>query len=88
MGSIELANGYVELTDAAEQARRMAADQAARATRGLPQRPLDRSLLDALQAGLPASAGVAMGLERLQMMHDNCDNIEDVITFAFENRNG
>jgi lysyl-tRNA synthetase class 2 len=84
MGMTEIANGYVELTDHAIQARRIAADQASRARRGLLQRPIDQSLLDALNSGLPACAGVAMGLERLQMKHDKTDDIRDVIAFAFE----
>ena len=87
MGATELANGYVELTDGAIQAERIAQDQATRKQRGQMQRPVDQALLDALNAGLPACAGVAMGLERLQMKHDNCDNIRDVITFAFESCN-
>ncbi len=84
MGATEIANGYVELTDPASQAGRIVADQTSRASRGLIQRPIDQALLDALKSGLPACAGVAMGLERLQMKHDKTDDIRDVITFAFE----
>jgi len=84
LGATELANGYVELTDAREQRRRIQADNASRERRGLPQRPIDQDLLAALEHGLPACAGVAMGLERLQMLHDNSDHIRDVVTFAFE----
>ena len=84
LGPIELANGYVELTDAAEQAARIAADNEARARRGRPVRPVDTNLLGALESGLPECAGVAMGFERLQMIHDQTDDIRDVITFAFE----
>jgi lysyl-tRNA synthetase class 2 len=84
MGAVELANGYVELTDAGEQASRIADDQAARARRKLPIRPHDQNLLAALESGLPACAGVALGLERLQMMHDRTGNIHDVISFPFE----
>lgn len=87
MGSTELANGYVELCDGDVQAKRIANDQAERENRGLPKRPVDKALLAALESGLPASAGVAMGLERLQMMHDNSNDIRDVITFAFEEAN-
>jgi lysyl-tRNA synthetase class 2 len=50
----------------------------------LPQRPVDQAFIDALDFGLPACAGVAMGLERLQMLYDKSSNINDVITFAFE----
>ena len=83
-GELELANGYVELTDATVQANRFAADQAARNERGLPQRPIDSRLLDALDSGLPECAGVAMGLERLQMVGDEVDDIRSVIAFEFE----
>ena len=85
MGAVELANGYVELTDATIQADRIAADQVQRKRRGLPERPHDESLLAALKSGLPACAGVAMGLERLQMVHDKTDDIQNVIPFVFEN---
>ena len=83
-GSLELANGYVELADAEEQLQRMHADNANRRRRNRAVRPHDRSLLAALEAGLPASAGVAMGFERLQMIHDGTDDIRDVVTFSFE----
>jgi lysyl-tRNA synthetase class 2 len=84
MGTVELANGYVELTDAATQADRIENDQAARARRDSPIRQHDQYLLEALVSGLPACAGVAMGLERLQMMHDKTDDIRNVIPFPFE----
>ena len=83
-GALELANGYVELVDAEEQLQRMHADNADRRRRNRTVRPHDRSLLAALEAGLPASAGVAMGFERLQMIHDKTDDIRDVVTFSFE----
>ena len=47
-------------------------------------RPVDTKLLAALQSGLPECAGVALGFERLQMLHDETDDIRDVITFAYE----
>lgn len=84
VGNIELANGYVELTDAVEQAHRIATDQDIRARAGRALRPTDEMLLSALESGLPASAGVAMGVERLQMIHDNTDDIRNVVTFTFE----
>jgi lysyl-tRNA synthetase class 2 len=84
MGTTELANGYVELSDGEIQTDRVAADQANRENRGLPRRPIDDNLIDALNSAFPACAGVAMGLERLQMVQDNTDNISNVITFAFK----
>ena len=84
LGTTEIANGYVELIDGKIQSDRISADQAYRKSHGLPQRPVDQAFIDALDFGLPACAGVAMGLERLQMLYDKSNNINDVITFAFE----
>lgn len=84
LGPVELANGYVELTNAAEQSARIDADNEARVRRGRRVRKTDANLLAALESGLPECAGVAMGLERLQMIHDKMDDIRDVISFAFE----
>ena len=83
-GDLELANGYVELTDAAEQQQRIEADIAAREQTGRSSLLADESLLAALDAGLPPCAGVAVGMERLHMVLDQADDIRDVITFATE----
>lgn len=84
LGGMELANGYVELTDADEQASRIERDNAERERRGLRTRPVDLRLLEALRSGLPKCSGVAMGFERLHMIHDQTDDIRDVLTFDFE----
>ena len=65
---IELADGFHELVDPAEQQRRFESDQAWRAANGRPVPPFDSHLIAALQAGLPACAGVALGLDRLLML--------------------
>ncbi len=82
LGNVELANGYVELTDADEQAGRMQADLDERRRRGLPALEPDEDLLDALRAGLPDCAGVALGFERLHMFVEGFDDIRDVVTFS------
>ncbi|NIV18298.1 MAG: EF-P lysine aminoacylase GenX [Woeseiaceae bacterium] len=81
-GDMELANGYVELTDAKEQRRRIDKELEKRQQLGRPVYPRDRSLVAALQSGLPDCAGVAVGLERLQMVLDKTDDIADVMTFT------
>jgi lysyl-tRNA synthetase class 2 len=81
---IELANGYHELSDPAEQRRRFAADQQSRASRGLPVASLDQRLLAALDAGLPDCAGVALGFDRVLMLALGAANIEDVLAFPTE----
>ena len=81
-GDLELANGYVELRDAGEQQRRIEQDLAVRRSKGRPVNPPDEQLIAALASGLPACAGVAAGIERLQMAHDKTDDIKDVVTFS------
>lgn len=82
LGKLELANGYVELTDPVEQARRMQSDREVRKELGLPEMPVDENLLSALESGLPDCAGVALGFERLHMLDAQTDDIRDVVTFA------
>ena len=78
---VELCNGYWELTDAEEQARRFELDNQLRAEAGKPVMAADTFLLAALKAGMPASAGVALGLDRLLMVSRGTDNIADVMAF-------
>ncbi len=78
---VELANGYYELTDADEQRARFEADNQVLAARGEATRPLDARLLAAMAAGLPACAGVALGLDRLLMMKLGVERLEDVLSF-------
>ena len=81
-GDLELANGYHELTDAAEQRARFEADLERRAALDLEPVPLDGALLDALAAGLPGCAGVALGFERLLMVLADADDIDAVMAFS------
>ncbi len=82
LGPIELANGYVELTDAKEQALRMRADNEKRERLGRMPIAADDNLLAALASGLPECAGVALGFERLQTIAEGATDIRDVICFA------
>jgi lysyl-tRNA synthetase class 2 len=84
VNGIELANGYHELTDAAEQERRLQADQQQRAALGLPKRPLEQRLVQALEAGLPDCAGVALGVDRLVMLALGADGLDQVVSFMHE----
>jgi len=81
---IELANGYHELTDPAEQERRFVEANSRRRAAGRPVLPVDRLFLDALRAGVPACAGVALGLDRVVMLAVGAETIDDVIAFPIE----
>jgi lysyl-tRNA synthetase class 2 len=78
---LELANGFRELGDAAEQRRRFERDQATRRRRGQRERPLDERLLAALEAGLPDCAGVALGFDRLVMAAHRLPNLDAAMAF-------
>lgn len=82
---IELANGYVELADAAEQQQRFDADRRARARAGRPDVESDTALLQALAAGLPDCAGVALGFDRVLMLACGASRIDEVMAFSWEN---
>lgn len=81
---MELANGFGELTDPAEQRRRFDADRATRAAAGRVVPPLDEAFLAALAAGMPDSAGVALGLDRLLMAATGISHIDQVLAFPVE----
>ena len=83
LGPLELANGYHELADAAEQGARFDRDLQRRVERRDVQPPRDENLLAALSAGLPACAGVALGVDRLMMAMLGTTRIADVLAFDF-----
>jgi lysyl-tRNA synthetase class 2 len=76
---IELANAFVELTDAAEQRKRFEADRARRHAASGADWPLDEDFLDALTFGMPPSAGIALGFDRLAMIAAGADRIDQVL---------
>jgi lysyl-tRNA synthetase class 2 len=81
---MEIANGYDELCDPREQARRFAADRSVRRSRQLPDYAGDSRLVAALEHGLPESAGVALGVDRLLMLVMEADDIRDILGFPIE----
>lgn len=86
LGPLELANGYHELLDSIEQAARFANDARVRQMRGAGVPPMDTKLLAALTSGLPACAGVALGIDRLLMAMLGALGtlrIADVLAFDF-----
>jgi elongation factor P--(R)-beta-lysine ligase len=78
---MELANGFLELFDVHEQRERFEKDNEERQRRGLPAYPLDERFLAALESGMPACAGVAVGFDRVMMLAAEVDHIDAVLPF-------
>ena len=76
---LELANAFGELTDAATQRRRFLADQQKKQRRYRTIYPIDEDFLGALAHGMPESAGIALGVDRLVMLASGAERIEDVL---------
>lgn len=79
---VELANGWVELTDAHEQSRRFDQDNLRRQALGQTAVPIDNLLLAALRSGVPDCAGVALGVDRLLMQAWGATNLDAVRPFS------
>ncbi|WP_428262936.1 EF-P lysine aminoacylase EpmA [Haliangium sp.] len=82
LGGVELCNAFGELVDAAEQRARFAAERAERAERGRASYPVDERFLAALDEGLPPSAGIALGVDRLIMLVAGAAHIREVLAFT------
>jgi lysyl-tRNA synthetase class 2 len=72
---IELANAFVELTDPVEQRARFVAERARRHAMSGADWAMDEDFLAALAFGMPASAGIALGFDRLAMIASGADRI-------------
>jgi lysyl-tRNA synthetase class 2 len=79
-GGLELANGFTELNDEAEQRRRLVEEQALRARLGRPVYPLDERFLAAV-GRMPDAGGVAVGFDRLLMLLVGARAIDEVLLF-------
>lgn len=84
INGMEIANGFHELCDAEEQRERFAQDNARRQNSGLSVCKPDEHLLAALDKGLPACAGVAVGIDRLLMARHYMNAIDEVLAFPVD----
>ena len=79
VSGLELANGFGELTDAAQQRARFERDMDLKARLYGERYPIDEDFLAALAHGMPDSAGIALGFDRLVMLASGAARIEDVL---------
>lgn len=86
LGGIELANGFSELTEVAEQRRRFEEERQAIKRAGREPGPMPERFLLEL-AGLPAAAGIALGLDRLVMLLTGAASLDEVVAFVPEEMN-
>jgi lysyl-tRNA synthetase class 2 len=81
VAGLELANAFGELTDPAEQLARLRAEQHERRALGKTVYDIDEDFVRALERGIPASAGIALGVDRLAMFFADVTSIGEVLWF-------
>ena len=80
VGGVELANAFGELTDADEQRARFETCSLERRSQGREAYAIDEEFMEALEE-MPASAGVALGIDRLLMLLTDSRSLDDVLPF-------
>jgi lysyl-tRNA synthetase class 2 len=81
VGGFEISNAYSELNDPDEQRRRFE-EQAEQLRRGDEEaQPYDESFIEALEYGMPPTAGVGLGMDRLVMLLTGARSLRDVVLF-------
>ncbi len=81
IGGMELANAFSELTDPKEQRSRLVQEQILRRKMGKTAIPLDEDFIDALKSGILPTGGIALGVERLQMLLLDIKDINNLLPF-------
>ena len=80
VAGLELTNGFAELNDPIEQRTRFLAQEKGRGG-GEETHPMDEEFIEAVEYGMPPSAGLGVGIDRLAMLLTNTRNVKEVILF-------
>ncbi len=81
VAGIEMGNAFSELTDSEEQLKRFEIERQERENLGKTMYDIDMDYIEALRAGLPATGGIAVGIDRIVMFFANAEHISDVVAF-------
>lgn len=84
INGMEIANGFHELSDPIEQRQRFLKDQEYRKINQQFIPDIDERFLEALNNEFPQCSGLALGIDRLLMIHTKTTKIADVITFPWD----
>lgn len=84
LAGFELGNAFTELTDAVEQKQRCLEDLAERRRLGKVEYGLDEDFIKALEAGMPPTGGVAVGVDRLIALFADVASIQDTMLFPVD----
>ena len=85
VGTLELGNGYQELSSGDANRTVLERELASRETLGLDKVPMDKRFLAAMASGLPECAGVAIGLDRVLMLATGATELRQILNFSWDN---